>query len=162
MTVTAQKSTQLANADLKPSVTNPVIDDAKVRFARFDFKQVGAGDANSTIDLVKFGPGKVRIIPVLSYAKGTALTATGTLDVGYSAYVKLDGSAGAAGLDLMLDGFDADADYASYMGTGTNAAAHAAGIDVESRDGFLVQAKVGVAGIPDGTTLTGWVAYIRD
>jgi len=162
MTVTAQKSTQIANADLKPSVTNPVIDDGKLRLARFDFTQDGAGDANSTVELVKFGPGKVRIIPGLSYIKFSALTENAVLDIGHTGYTKLDGSSQSAQTDVIEDGLDVDAAGGSYMGTGTDAAANVAGFDIESRDGFTIQAKALTAGIPDDTTLVGWIAYVRD
>jgi hypothetical protein len=159
MAVTAQKSTQIANSDLKPSVTNPVIDDGKLRLAHFNFEQDGAGAAGSTADLVKFGPGKVRIIPALSWVMNSALGTSVTTDIGYTAYTKLDGSAGSASADGIADGLDQAAAGVKFMGTGTNAAANAGGLDIESRDGFTVQAK---STLPDGATLVGWIAYVRD
>jgi hypothetical protein len=162
MTVTAQKSTQLANLDDLPIANNLVVDDGKVRLAYFDFTQDGAGDANSTVDLVKFGPGRFRIIPALSWVKFSALTTDAVLDVGYLAYTKLDGSSGAAASDAIEDGLDVDAAGVAFLGVGTNAAANAGGILIESKDGLTIQAKALTAGIPDNTTLRGWIAYVRD
>lgn len=159
MATTSQKATQLANADLRPAVQNPVVDDAKVRFARFDFKQSGAGAAGSTADLVKFGAGRIRIIPVLSYIKNSALGTSVTADIGYLGYTGIDGTAVSASADTILDGGDLAAAGATYMGTGTNAAPKADGILIESADDVVIQLK---STLPDAATLTGWIAYVRD
>ncbi|MDP2619906.1 MAG: hypothetical protein Q8P46_06970 [Hyphomicrobiales bacterium] len=160
MTVTTQVSDQIANTQAVPEVKNKVSDlTGKVRFARFDFTQVGAGDAASTVDLVKMPHGRIRIVPILSRLVAAAFGAARTLDVGHTGYTKVDGEAVNASVDFVLDGLDVSGATSAYMGTGTNGVEE---IEIESKSGFTLQAKVAGGTIPAGTTLSGWIAYVKD
>lgn len=160
MSVTAQQSTQITNRSATPDVKNKVIDNAEVRFARFDFTQVGAGDATSTVDLVKFGSGLHRIIPALSRIKASAFGSGRTIDVGLTAYTKPDGTSASAQTDVIADGLDVSSGAGALLGTGTNGLPD--GIEFESKTGVIVQAVVAGGTIPDGATLSGWIAYVRN
>jgi len=139
-------------------IAGPITDNAKLRLARFDFKQVGDGDAGSTIDLVKIGPGRVLVIPALSYITGTAFTAGATLDIGHTGYTALDGTAVAAAPAVIASALAVSSGFDTRLGTG----GAAVGVPIESKDGVLVQAATDTAGIPDGATVSGWIAYVRD
>lgn len=160
-TITAQKSTQLTNAGTKPVIAGPITDNAKLRLARFNFKQVGDGDAGSTIDFVKIGPGTVQVMPALSYITGTAFAAGATLDIGHAGYTALDGTAVGAAPAVIAEALAVSSGFDTWLGTGTTAA-DAAGIPIESKGGVLIQAVTDTAGIPDGATVSGWIAYVRD
>jgi hypothetical protein len=161
MAVTTQNSDQIVNAsDLVNGKKNPVIHDGKVRLARFTFTQSGDGDANSLVNLVNLRGGHVRILPTLSRINWAAFGASRTLDIGYKAYTKIDGSAGNASVDTIADGIDVSSAGAAALGTGTNALAD--GIEIEATGDITVQAKVLGGTIPNTTTLTGWIAYVRD
>jgi hypothetical protein len=164
MAVTAQASTQVANGQALPAVKNDVVDDAKLRLAYFSFTQgAAAGDIGSTMDLVKFGAGKIRILPALSRAAFSAWGASATLDIGTTAYTKLDGTTGAAAPANIEDTLDVASAGAALLGVGTGAVAGAnAGVSIESKGDITVQGIVAGAVVPAGATLTGWIAYVRD
>lgn len=162
MTVTAQQSTQLALRATLPLNAIEVVDRAKLRIERIDFKQNGAGAIGSTIDLVGFGPGHIRIIPVLSWLSWSAYGASCTLSVGHTGYTKLDGTVVAAAPAAIEDTLNVASAGFAYLGVGTNAAANAGGLEIESKGSLLLQAVIAGAAIPDQATLAGWIAYVRD
>lgn len=160
MSTTAQKSTQLTNPDTLPEVKNYVYDvGGKIRIRYFDFTQSGAGDANSTVDLVAIEAGRVRILPALSRIKYSAFGASRTLDIGHTGYTKHDGTAVSAAADKIVDGLDVSSAGNAALGSGTNAVPEFA---FETKDGTTIQAKVAGGTIPDAATLSGWIAYVTD
>ncbi|UDL89841.1 hypothetical protein LGH82_00010 [Mesorhizobium sp. PAMC28654] len=162
MTVTAQQSNQVANGLALPAVKNEVVDLAKLRIARIDFKQNGAGDIASTIDLVQFGGAHYRIIPALSWLSWSAWGTSATIDVGHTGYTKLDGTVVAAVDDAIEDTLAVATAGSAFLGVGTNAAANIGALEIETKGNLLLRAVVGGAVIPDQATLTGWIAYVTD
>lgn len=162
MTVTAQQSTQVSNGNLFPAVKNEVADLAKLRIARIDFTQSGQGDIGSTIDLVKLGAARYRIIPALSYLQWSAYGTGCTLSVGHTGWTNLDGSTVAAAPAAIEDTLDVHAAGQATLGVGTNAVANASGLVIECKTGVLLQAVIAGAVIPNGATLVGHIAYVTD
>jgi len=162
MTVTAQQSTQVANGLALPAVKNEIVDLAKLRLARFDFTQVGAGDIGSTMDLVQLGAAHYRIIPALSHAEWSAWGASATLDIGHTGYTKLDGTTVAAAPAAIEDTVNVAAAGNAFLGVGAGAAANISGLEIECKGNLLIQAVVAGAVVPAGATLKGWIAYVTD
>jgi hypothetical protein len=151
--VTAQKSTQLTDLDKTPSVKQSADTYyGKLRVLRFDFTQAGAGDINSTVDLVKLPAGRVTLFGSLSRVGHDALGAARTLDVGWTAYTEPDGDAVAADEDGLHSAADVSAagsfNPSDELG---NDAAH----QFWSKEGVLLQAKVEGGTIPDLAKLNG-------
>lgn len=160
MPVTNQYSDQLQMTVDDPST---LLDTSEVggrqRIAFFDFTQSGAGDANSTAILAKLPAGRLRILREASVISSSAFGASRTLDVGYQAFTAKDGTETAADADALVDGV-------SVANAATNAMDAAAGADptlfVNSRTGVTIEATVLGGTIPDGATLKGYIAYIKD
>lgn len=163
MAVTAQKSAQETNRTALPPVLNPAYDwKGKTRKFYFSHTQAGAGDANSTVDLVTLPPGKWRLLKTESLYVCSAFGAARVLDVGYLAHTKIDGTAVNAAADVIDDGADASAAASKRMGTGTNGLGTDPTILFDSRDGVTIQAKVLGGTIPDLATLNGYITAIAE
>lgn len=162
MAVTAQKSTQVGNMDAQPvNALKPDELHGRVRIAFFAFTQVGAGDANSTVDLVKLPP-NTRLLKNVSRIGNSAFGASRTLDIGLTAYTKQDASTESAAIDSIMDGLDVSGAAANVaLGVGTNADDNPT-IDLDNRDYVIVQAKVLGGTIPGGATLEGYFEYVVD
>lgn len=160
MAVTAQKSTQLTNAEAVPVVRTHGVDlSGKLRVAYFDFTQDGAGDATSTVDLVELPNGRVRVYPELSHIKFSAFGASRVLDIGYLAHTDQNGDAVSADTDY----FATDVDVSSAGTAKLSEALDAATTKLfQSRDGVVIQANVAGGTIPDAATLSGFVVYAMD
>ena len=159
--VTTQNSTQYANNIATPPVKNASYDEfAKQRTYYFTHTQVGAGDANSLVNLVKIPAGKYRLLKTESRFVCSAFGAARTLDIGYLAYTKSDGTAVVASIDTILDGADVSA--AANLGAGTNALGTDPSMILDSRDGITIQAKVLGDTIPDGATLKGYFTIVAE
>jgi hypothetical protein len=164
MAVTAQQSTQTANAaagNFGTTFLNPAEDSAKVRVKRIDFTQSGAGDVGSTVDLCRLPPGKLRLLGDMSLIAVSAFGAARTLAIGWTAYIGSDGvavNASTAGLTAA-----ASVSSAVKLVVGT---AGVLGNDqtklFDSAGGVLIQAVVAGDTIPDGATITGYVAFAKD
>lgn len=162
MAVTSEKSTQETRRATTPLVKTPgrEYNGRKVTF-HFDFTQgAAAGDANSLADLIMLPAGKIRVLPQESKIQCSAFGAARTLDIGLLAHVNLDKTAVAATIDTLLDGGDVSAAAILTMGAGTNAlVTH---LDLDSREGVVVQAKVLGDTIPAGATLSGYITAVID
>ena len=158
MAVTTEKSTQVNNKIATPPVNNPAYDEGgDVKFFYFSFTQgAAAGDANSTATLLRMPPGKYRILLDQGNVTCSAFGAARTLDLGYTAYTKYDGTAVSAS----EDGFISAADISAAATVATSEAL-AAGADrtylVDSREGFDIVAKCEGGTIPVGATLKGYI-----
>lgn len=162
MAVTTQKSTQLTNAEAVPVVRTHSLDLAgKLRVAYFDFTQDGAGDVNSTIDLVKLPPGRVRVFPALSFVSVSALGAARTLDIGYAAYTDIAGDAVAAVEDFFWSAVDVSTAVIADLVEATTTDL-ATGKIFQSQGGVTIQAKVEGDGIDDGETISGYIVFSSD
>lgn len=163
MAVTTQKSTQETNRTATPPKMNPSYNDkGRKRAVYFSFTQDGAGDANSLANLVHLPPGNVRLIKDESRFVCSAFGAGRTLDIGYLAHTKQDGTAVAASIDGILDGADVSAAAAVACGAGTNALGTDPTILFDSQEGVTIQAKCLGDTLPDGATLAGYFTIVID
>jgi hypothetical protein len=162
MAVTAQKSTQVGKMEATPlTALKPDELHGRLRIAYFNFTQDGAGDANSTVDLVKLPP-NARLLKSSSVLTHSAFGASRTLDIGYTAYNTQAGTAVVAAIDVIMDGLDVSAAGANVtLGVGTNAD-NIPTIDLNNRDFVVLQAKVLGGTIPNGATLEGYIPYVVD
>lgn len=157
MSVDALKTTEQAD-DYRGY---PVNDHGKLRYQFFDMPAVAvASDIDSTIDLCKLPPGRVRVLPHLSRISHSAWGAARTLIVGHTAYASRD--PGAADAEAAND--DAFTPAALDMATASDSVPLSAVLkyDIYSKAGVLVQAKVAGGTIPIGGTLSGCIAYIYE
>lgn len=161
--VTTQNSTQYGNNVATPPVPNASYDEyGKQRTLYFSHTQSGAGDANSLVNMVRVPPGKYRLIKTESKFNCSAFGAGRTLDIGFLAYTKRDGTAVAASVDTILDGADVSAAANLSCGLGTNALTADPTILLDSKDGITIQAKVLGDTIPDGATLKGYFTLVAE
>jgi hypothetical protein len=164
MAVTTQQSTQTANAaagNFGLTFLNPAENVAKVRVARIDFTQSGAGDIGSTVDLCRLPPGKVRLLGDLSLIAISAFGTSRTLAIGWTAYTDDGGAAVVAA----TAGLNAATSVASAANLQVGTAAVLGGDQTKlftSSGGVLLQAVVAGGTIPDGATITGYVTYAKD
>lgn len=156
MVVTNQESTQYAAIY---STTPPALEAAdqyygKLRVLAFDHTQSGAGDAGSTVKLVKIFPGQGSILLALSGIGVSALGAARTADLGWAAYVDQDGAAVAADPNGLDDGTDVSA-AVFYNPVGTLLLAETKRL--QSRDGVDIEIQINDGTIPDAATINGYL-----
>ncbi len=166
MAVTTEQSTQLANrvgSASAPPVPNKVYEvGGTLRWSKYDFTQGAlAGDANSTMDLVKIPAGTSMIIKTLSRVKFSAFGAARLLDIGHTGYTKADGTVVAASVDVIEDGRDVSSAGQVFLGVGTNAAPTEF-FEIDAKEELLIQAKVLVDTIPAAATLNGWICFVHN
>nr|VFK58894.1 MAG: hypothetical protein BECKUNK1418G_GA0071005_100538 [Candidatus Kentron sp. UNK]VFK68617.1 MAG: hypothetical protein BECKUNK1418H_GA0071006_100438 [Candidatus Kentron sp. UNK] len=162
MATTQQKSIQIANGDKVPPVFNHTTEEnGRVRASVFEFTQDGAGDAGSTVALIRLPAGRVRILSHLSVIRCSAFGAGATLDVGYAAHENFKGDAVPADPDAIADGIDVSAAAQLSLG-GIGAGVAGPSVLAPSRDRVIILATCQGAAIPDGATLTGVICYVND
>lgn len=167
MAVTHQESVQYANAFTdQPREMNPVSQwGGKLQVAFFEHDQSGAGEATSTVAVVKLPAGRVRVFLPLSKAYVNWTTGSATLDFGWDAYTGLDGVAVVADPDGLADGIDVES--AGYFDLGAFATAPSAikatggTKEFTSKDGVVLRATSPGA-IASGDDLVGYVVYVCD
>ena len=160
MAVTTQKGGQLTNLDAVPAVVeNSHNIHGRLRVAYFSHTQSGAGDANSTIEVVRLPPGKIRLLGALSRIKHNWTISTVDMNVGWAAYTDLDGTAVVAdanGLDAAIDVDTAGAiAIGSVLGTADTKV-------FESKDGVSIMLQAVAAGLADTDTVEGYLVYVQD
>jgi hypothetical protein len=163
MAITNEKSVQVSNADATPIVDNPAYEiQAKLKLMFFKHTQgSAAGDTGSTILLGRIPAGQGYIVKAMSRVGFTAYGAGRVLDIGYAAHTKRDGTAVAAGSDVIADGIDVSAANLAgvALGTGTNAAtSQYFKYDSKTPIDIVATLQAG-ATIPSGTVTEGWIAY---
>lgn len=163
MSVTNQESVEFAKAFTdEPRETLPASTwggNLKVLF--FDHTQDGAGDATSDVKLVKLPPGRVRVLWDLSSAYVNWTTGSATLDLGWDAYTKLDGSTQDADPNGILDGVDVDAaGYQSLRGALT--AATGGSTEFVSKDGVTIMATSQDVALAASSTIRGFIVFVSD
>jgi len=164
MAVTNENSTQVANFLTVPMVRNQSSEDGgKLRIKVGNFTQgIAAGDANSTLNLVVL-PGGARVINELSTINWSAFGAGRTLDIGFTAHTKADGTTVSAVADKFLDGLDVSSAGTARLGTGTNASKTGYQIERSVREGYVtVQGKCLGADLPAGATVNAFIVYSID
>lgn len=107
MPATTQESSLIANATA--GVFNSSVDGGgRMHAAYFTHEQSGAGDATSSVAVVKLPAGRVRLMLGASMLYVNWATASATLDIGWDAYVGLDGVTVVADPDGLVDGLNVD------------------------------------------------------
>tara|TARA_R100001377_G_scaffold85297_1_gene71370 strand:- start:1048 stop:1539 length:492 start_codon:yes stop_codon:yes gene_type:complete len=163
MAVTVQNSVQITNEIATPVVkSETTTKTGKLRFAFFTHDQVGAGDANSTVALVKLPAGRVRLIGGLSRMYVNWTQGSQTMDIGWDAYVDQNGADVAADVDGLVDGLDVDS--VGYFSMESNVAAGKllGGTHLfDSRDGVTIRA-LAISAMVAGDDLDGYIAYVVD
>jgi len=155
-------SDEMTDVRAVPSVPlSPVEHHGKVRYAKVTYLQVAAGDAGDLIQLCKLPAGRVRLIGRLSSLYHNLTTATNFADIGWAAYVGLDGIA----VDADPDGLDdnIDVETAGTILVGTVAAVLAVGGNklFESQEGVII--TLTSVEIPaENDTIDGFIAYVLD
>jgi len=165
MAVTTEKSTQVTQMEATPPTKLDATElVGKLRIARFDFTQgSAAGDATSTMDLVKIPPGKtVRIFKSMSRIIVSAFGAARLLDIGHTGYTNLDGTAVAAAADVFMDGQDVSAAALIRCGLGTNAFTAEDAFAINAKEAVVIQAVVAGGTIPAAATINGYLVYVED
>lgn len=165
MAVTHQESVQYENVFTDAPVNmNPASDVGGVlKFAYFQHDQSGAGEATSTVALLKLPAGRVRVLLPLSSAYVNWTTGSATLDLGWDAYTGLDGVAVLADPDGLSDGIDVES--AGFFNLGAYATAPAAikatggTKEFVSKTGIVIRATSPGA-IASGDDLVGYIAYV--
>lgn len=160
MAVTNQVSDQLGKTTVPPvEIDNPADSHAKLRFAYFQFTQVGAGDAGSTAALVKLPSGRVRIFAGLSRISHSALGAARVMDVGHTGYTQPDGTEIAADADFLHSAADVSAAGAFVPSDETG---NGETIAYESDGQVTIEAKVTGGTFLNNATLEGFIVYAKD
>jgi hypothetical protein len=166
MTITTQESVEYENAFTDtPRNMNPVSSwGGKVQLAFFTHDQSGAGEATSSVALVKLPAGRVRVLLGLSQAYVNWTTGSATLDLGWDAYTGLDGVAVVADPDGLVDGMDVDTVGLRTFTTSAVAAVVATGYTkvFTSKTGVVLRATSQDVAIVSGDDLVGWIAYVCD
>jgi hypothetical protein len=166
MGVTTQESVQYANAFTDdPRDLNPVSAwNGKLQLQFFVHDQDGAGDATSSVAIVKLPPGRVRLILGLSQAYVNWTTGSATLDFGWDAYTGLDGVTVAADPNGLCDGIDVDTVGLRSFSTGAVAAVLATGYTKEfvSKDGVTLRLTSQDTAIASGDDVAGYVCFLVD
>lgn len=156
-------SEQVTKLDAVPAEVLPVDEShGKVRICRFDYEQVAEGAIGTVVQLVKLPAGRVRILGRESNLYRSALGTGVTLDVGWAAHVDFAGDAVAADPDGLDDGLDVAAAGVSRLGSVAAVLAEAESKVFESQEGVTITGTIGVAVIPAGGKLKGYIAYVLD
>jgi hypothetical protein len=166
MAVTTQETTEYAGIyTTKPPVLVPTSSwHGRIRGAYFVHDQSGAGDAGSSVALVKLPPGSVRLLLPMSWMYVNWTTASATLDLGWDAYTDLDGAAVSADPDGLIDGIDVDAvGVRAFEELMTLAGLAATGYTklFQSKEGVVIRATSPGA-IASGDDISGMFAYMQD
>lgn len=161
MAVTTEKSSQLARIESTPPKVNPTHHwHGRERFYEANFTQgAAAGDAGSIARLLTLPAGKVRLVLWKSRIATSAFGVARTLDLGWEAYTKDDGSAVAAS----PNGLDAGQDVAAagaYTPIGTLGAGET--MLFESKGGVTLTARVNAGTIPAAATIDGGFTVVVD
>ena len=159
MTVTTENSAQIDNLAASP----PVIENShnlhgRLRVAYFSHTQSEAGEVLSTVKIVKLPPGKIRLLGALSRIEHNWTESTVDMDIGWAAYVDLDGTA----VSDNDDGLDADVDVEATGSIAIGTVVTGATKVFESRDGVDIVLKAQAAGLGINDTVEGYLVYVQD
>jgi hypothetical protein len=162
MAVTTQKSTECTNYDANTFMDGLGRGRGKIRFLPVTFAQDGNGDANSLVDLAQLPGGKVVLLGDLCSLDVAGLGTGTTMDIGWTAYTNSQGVAVAADIDGLDDGLDVSAASTVKLGTNDAICDGAGRKEFDSNGaGVRIQAKILGAGIPDTSTIEGFIAYVE-
>lgn len=126
----------------------------RVGVQAFDFTQgAAAGDATSTMGLVKMPPGKHTLLGIVVWT--SAFGSSRVLDFGYEAHTKTDGT---TAVTLSANAFKNDLDVASAT-TAITPTSIPLVKEMDSQNGYVLNATVAGGTIPAAATITGYVLY---
>lgn len=175
MAVTHEESAEYTQVYITVPSTNlnTTEQHGRVRTAFFSHNQSEAGDATSDVALVKLPPGRVRLLLATSWAYVNWTTGSATLDLGWDAYVGMDGVTVVADPDGLVDGLDVDAvGFRNFVGNATGAlntnfttaAVEAAGGTYlfESKSGVVIRATSQDQALGSSDDLVGFFQYVVD
>lgn len=161
MAVTLDNSVEYDKAHVsKTGNLQPTELHGRIRCAFFTHDQSGAGDATSSVALVKLPAGRVRLLGSQSKAYVNWTTAAATLDLGWDAYTEADGTAVVADPNGIDDGISVET--AGFQTFG-NALVATGGTKVfSSKDGVVIRATSQDVAIVAGDDLVGCLFYVVD
>ena len=120
MTVLAViESTQYAKLIAVPPVQlDPLESHGRIRTLNFDWANgLVAGEAGGVVSIVKLPAGRVALLGLLSTLYHNMTTGGNTIDIGWAAYVDLDGEDVAADPDGLDDGISVETAGNIFIGT---------------------------------------------
>ena len=112
-------------------------------------QSAAAGDATSTQAVAYMPPGKHKLLTMV--LDTAAFGASRTLDVGYEAHTKADGTSVSASATAFKSAIDVAS--AAVTSIPLNK-------DMDSAKGYVISTKVAGGTIPAGTTINGYVTFI--
>lgn len=158
MSVTNQNSTEYGKTVASPvELQAPSVLGGRTRKAIFTHVQSGAGDATSTMLAAKLPAGVVRVLG--AWVNAEAMGSARTLDMGHAGYTGMDGVAVAADPAAFFANKDVENAVDTFYRAG---GVSAAGVEVQSKSGFVVTFQVNDASFPDTKKVNGWIEYVVD
>lgn len=145
-----------------PTALQPVDLHGRIRLAFFEWDNgLVAGDAGGVIDIVRLPAGRVRLLGRLSSIYHNMTTGSNTIDIGWKAYVDLNGDAVAADPDGLDDGISVETAGTINIGTVAAVLAECGQYLFESQTGVvLTVTSVGIVAASD--KMVGCLAYVLD
>lgn len=167
MGITTEYSTEYTQARVTVPATslNTTEQHGRVRVAYFSHDQSAAGDATSSVALVKLPPGRVRLLLGASLMYVNWTTGSATMDLGWDAYTAMNGTTTTADPNGLMNALDVDTvGYRSGEALVALTAIKAtAGTWVfESKDGVVIRATSPSVGIGSSDDLFGYFLYVVD
>lgn len=163
MAVTTQESSIIAN-HTAGTFNYPVNEHGTKHVCYFTHNQSGAGDATSSVAIVKLPPGRVRLLLGESSMYVNWTTASATMDIGWDAYTDFAGDAVAADPNGLADGIDVDT-AGVYSGEDLvdSVTQAAAGTYLfESQTGVTIRVTSQDVALADDDDLAGYITYVKD
>ena len=154
-----------------PVMNMPTEDGGVLMFKYFTHTFSATADVTSSVALFKLPPGQVRLILPLSYAYVNWTTGSATLDLGWDAYTKMDGTTQAADPDGLIDGLDVDTvGFRNFVGNATgalNTNFTTTGVEAQggtllfnSKSGVVIRATSQDVAEVSGDTIAGFCVYV--
>ncbi len=175
MAVLTEYSTQYTNwAVTVPPVMNATSEDAgRLRIKYFAHSFSATADVTSSVALFKLPAGRVRLLLPLSWIYINWTTGSATLDLGWDAYVGMDGVTVVADPDGLVDGLDVDAvGFRNFVGNVTgalNTNFTTSGVEAQggtllfsSKSGVVIRATSQDVAEVSGDSIAGFCTYVID
>ncbi len=154
-------STEMTKLNTVPPVPlSPVAHHGKLRIAKVTYLQVAEGTNLDVIELCKLPAGRVRLIGRLSNLYIDLNSASQIIDIGWKAYVDLDGADVAADLVGLDDALDVDTVGTFLIGSVTLVAVGGNHL-FESQEGVIITMSCDIKPLANDT-IDGFIAYVLD
>jgi hypothetical protein len=162
MAVTSYKSDQYTAGHSAPAVTSMESFAASLKSINFAVTQTVQGDATSPLYIAWLPAGDVEFHPWLSRIRWTAGGSSLVFDVGFEAYVGLDGAAVAVNATAFDNDIDVSAAGAAFLGSDISTGG--SGGDTwrfSSKTGVGIKIVSAGAVVPAGMTVIGNLIYTQ-